>query len=118
MTNRYARDLRSGTEPDPRFTLANERTLLAWIRTSLALVAGGLAVYGFGEDRLPDPLVTPVAVLLLLSAAVVTVGALHRWFSIQVAMRRQQPLPLPYLALPVVTLIVVGSLAACWLVLA
>lgn len=29
--------------PDPRFTLANERTLLAWNRTALALVAAGLA---------------------------------------------------------------------------
>lgn|GEM_PF-3938267 len=33
-----------GSDPDPRFSLANERTLLAWIRTSLALSAAGLAV--------------------------------------------------------------------------
>ena len=31
-------------EPDPRLLYANERTFLAWIRTSLALVAAGLAV--------------------------------------------------------------------------
>ena len=36
-----------GTEPDPRFTFANERTFLAWIRTGLALLGGGLAVAGF-----------------------------------------------------------------------
>jgi hypothetical protein len=29
-----------GTDPDPRFTLANERTFLAWVRTALAVVAG------------------------------------------------------------------------------
>ncbi|WP_283215114.1 DUF202 domain-containing protein [Pseudofrankia sp. DC12] len=33
-----------GTDPDYRFSLANERTFLAWIRTALALLAGGIAV--------------------------------------------------------------------------
>ena len=33
-----------GTEPDPRLTFANERTFLAWARTGLALIGGGLAV--------------------------------------------------------------------------
>src|SRR5690606_39439436 len=36
--------LAGGTTPDYRFSLANERTFLAWIRTALALVGGGLAV--------------------------------------------------------------------------
>ena len=37
-------DLRAvGRDPDPRFTLANERTFLAWNRTALALIGGGLA---------------------------------------------------------------------------
>ena len=35
--------LPDGEEPDPRFTLANERTFLAWMRTALAFVAGGKA---------------------------------------------------------------------------
>ena len=36
-----------GSEPDPRFTLANERTFLAWVRTSLAFLAGGTALEAF-----------------------------------------------------------------------
>ncbi|WP_143342795.1 YidH family protein, partial [Crossiella equi] len=38
-----------GEEPDPRFTLANERTFLAWIRTSLGLMAAGVAVEALGH---------------------------------------------------------------------
>ncbi|MDP9496641.1 MAG: DUF202 domain-containing protein [Actinomycetota bacterium] len=34
-------------DPDVRFLLANERTLLAWLRTGLAVQAGGLAVLQF-----------------------------------------------------------------------
>jgi len=37
----------AGDEPDARFSLANERTFLAWIRTSLALLAGSIAVEAF-----------------------------------------------------------------------
>ncbi|SKW02462.1 inner membrane protein yidH [Mycobacteroides abscessus subsp. abscessus] len=37
----------AGTEPDYRFTLANERTYLAWVRTSLALIASGVALMQF-----------------------------------------------------------------------
>ncbi len=36
-----------GEDPDYRFTLANERTFLAWVRTSLALMAAGVAVIRF-----------------------------------------------------------------------
>ena len=34
---------------DVRFLLANERTLLAWVRTALALLAAGGAVYEFTD---------------------------------------------------------------------
>lgn len=34
----------TGEAPDYRFSLANERTYLAWIRTALALLAGAIAV--------------------------------------------------------------------------
>ena len=44
--------LPDGVEPDPRFTLANERTFLAWVRTALAFIAGGIAVEAFTGDQI------------------------------------------------------------------
>ena len=38
---------RTPIEPDYRFTLANERTFLAWQRTSLGLMAAAVAVVQF-----------------------------------------------------------------------
>ena len=42
--------LPGGEEPDPRFSLANERTFLAWIRTAMALLAGGIAIEAFAIE--------------------------------------------------------------------
>jgi putative membrane protein len=45
-----------GVEPDQRYSLANERTFLAWIRIALAFVAGAVAVV-----QLVPPFAVPVA---------------------------------------------------------
>jgi putative membrane protein len=47
-----ALDLRGRQESDYRFSLANERTLLAWIRTALAVVTRVMAVLRLSLDRL------------------------------------------------------------------
>jgi putative membrane protein len=68
-------DADSDPEPDPRFLLANERTFLAWIRTALALIAGGLALAAFlppfdvpgGGQALGLPLVVFGGVIALTS---------------------------------------------------
>lgn len=93
-----ARILRGGTEPDPRFTLANERTFLAWIRTSLAMLAGGVAVEAFMSDLLGPELRKTIAVLLLVLALVIGGGAFFRWLNVERAMRSKTPLPLPLIA--------------------
>lgn len=93
-----ARILRGGTEPDPRFTLANERTFLAWIRTSLALLAGGVAVEAFMANLFTPELRKSTAVLLLLLALVIGGGSFFRWLNVERSMRRKTPLPLPWIA--------------------
>ncbi|HSL25658.1 MAG TPA: DUF202 domain-containing protein [Acidimicrobiia bacterium] len=81
---------RTGHEPDYRFSFANERTFLAWIRTSLALTAGGLGVVQLlppfaGRDLLGGLLI----VLGFLTAAT----SYRRWASNERALRSDAPLP-------------------------
>lgn len=82
-----------GETPDYRFSLANERTFLAWVRTGLALIAGGLAV-----DQFLPPLAVPhlregLAIALLLLGAACAVRAVDRWVRAERAMRLSEDLP-------------------------
>ncbi len=92
-----ARAIEEGEEPDYRFTLANERTFLAWIRTSLALLAGGIALQAFVDD-VPADLRRVMASLLIVLGAVLGVGAFVRWLRTEQALRRRTSLPPPGLA--------------------
>jgi putative membrane protein len=80
-------------EPDYRFTLANERTFLAWMRTALALLAAGVAVVQLVPHFSVVGARTTVGVLLGLLSVLVSVGGVLRWRGVQLAMRRGQPLP-------------------------
>lgn len=91
-----------GAEPDARFTLANERTLLAWVRTSLALVVAGLASAVASPVLGQAPLLTAVSLVTVTLAAVVAVSSYLRWGSVERAMRLDRPLPPPSLALVLV----------------
>jgi putative membrane protein len=79
-----------GTEPDYRFTLANERTFLAWIRTALALAAGGLAVIGVIEDLYGQEF---LGLMLLALSFVTAATSYRRWASNERSMRLGEPLP-------------------------
>jgi putative membrane protein len=103
--------------PDYRFTLANERTLLAWLRTGLALVAGGVAVATYAPDlgaRWGSAIAAIVLVLLGLGTGV---AGYERWRANDAAIRADRPLPvsrlIPAIALGVGAVVVlVAALVA------
>lgn len=115
---RYPRRVyQQGVEPDPRFTLANERTFLAWIRTSLALIAGGVALEAL-DLPLQSRLRLGASLVLLFLGLVMPMGAWWRWGRVEAAMRRGQPLPALHLGPPLVVAVgVVGLLAVLGVVL-
>ena len=82
----------TGRTPDPRFSMANERTFLAWIRTSLALLAGGVALDAVDLEG-PRGLQTGIAVTLLVLGLLGAVAAWVRWAATERAMRVRRPLP-------------------------
>ena len=80
-------------EPDYRFTLANERTFLAWLRTALALLAAAVAVVQLVPE-FAFPGARHIAGGLLAALAMVTaVAGLRRWELVDYAIRRGLPLP-------------------------
>ncbi|MFG1943014.1 YidH family protein [Nonomuraea sp. NPDC048826] len=85
-------------EPDPRFTLANERTFLTWLSTALALSAGGVAMAAVPAEAFVPWLRTTLAVVLVALSALAAGMAYPRWRNIQRALRAQTPLPPPALA--------------------
>lgn len=104
-----------GSEPDPRFSLANERTALATIRTSLAVVAAGVGTAALVHiDALSDAW-RAVAVLLCLLGALVALGGLRRWRRVERALRLDEPLPPPVMLAP--TALIVAALALALVVL-
>ena len=98
----------TGEEPDPRFSMANERTFLAWIRTSLAFIAGGVALETF-DLPLNTTLTRVVSVIMLIVAIILPAVAWFHWSASERAMRHARPLPAsPALALIVGVVILIG----------
>ncbi|GEA89405.1 YidH family protein [Cellulomonas cellasea] len=108
----------TGSEPDARFSLANERTFLAWVRTSLALLASGVALEALAVPV--EPWARSAAALVLVALGILApVQAWVGWARAERALRLGRPLPSPVLAGPLglgllVTgvLLLVGLLAA------
>jgi putative membrane protein len=80
--------------PDARFTFANERTFLAWTRTSLAFVVAGLGIV----QLLPPFPGVPwgrhlLGVPLIVLGGVIAVTSYTQWVRSERALRRGEPLP-------------------------
>lgn len=107
-----------GAEPDYRFSLANERTFLAHLRTALALLVAGAAVLELVDvfdDEAYDRLLGAV---LLGLGALTSATSYRRWRQAEEAIRRSAPLPysaVPRLLAGALTVIAVVTLAAALL---
>jgi putative membrane protein len=102
-----------GEEPDYRFTMSNERTFLAWVRTALAVLAGGVALDQFGGELWRPGVGRAISVVLALFAALLSAAAYRRWKASEIAMRLSEPLP-PARVVPltaVLLLLLAGGLA-------
>ena len=98
-----------GEEPDYRFSLANERTFLAWIRTALAVMAAAVAVV----QLVPEPNLHGsrrlIGLLLAGIGLIISASVYRRWAATERAMRNRRPLPhTPLLHAVAAVLAVVG----------
>ncbi len=102
-----------GDDPDPRFSLANERTSLAWIRTSLALVAGGVGLTSLAKIADLPRWLDVLAALACLTGGLLSVRAAVGWARVERALRVGQPLPAPRsLAVLAVLVLMLGLVLA------
>ncbi|MBB1274735.1 MULTISPECIES: YidH family protein [Psychromonas] len=82
-----------GKSPDYRFTLANERTFLAWIRTALAFLASAVAIDQLTPNLAPQAYRDIIVLLLSIFAASLAYFAYRRWSQNEKAMRKEAELP-------------------------
>jgi putative membrane protein len=100
-----------GSDPDVRFSLANERTALAWVRTGLSLVAGGVALTTLASFTDLPWVIDVIALVACLAGGALALSALFSWRRAERALRLDLPLPapvaLPWLVIGVVVLALV-----------
>lgn len=102
-----------GEEPDPRFTFANERTFLAWVRTGLGFLAAGVAVAAVAQLNAALSIEARLASVVLIVCGLITgIGAIIRWARAERALRLHRPLPsspmVPVVTLGLVIIAVIG----------
>jgi putative membrane protein len=88
-----ARLLPAGQDPDPRFSLANERTFLAWIRTGLGLIALGVGVATFVSTQMAKGASILLAAGLVVLGGLICAAAWFRWLRVERSMRMGMGIP-------------------------
>ena len=84
-----------GDEPDPRWSLANERTFLAYERTALGLVVAGFAVAGSHAFADTPAWLAIIGLPLIILGGAVGLEGRTRFLAAQRAMRAGEPLHAP-----------------------
>lgn len=84
LMNQNSKPDREMLDVDARFILANERTLLAWVRTALTILAGGVAFAHF-NDRTNSVLI--IGILIVCFGAFTALAALQRFNAAEAAIR-------------------------------
>lgn len=90
--------LKDGEDPDPRFSLANERTFLAWNRTALAILIGAVAFITLNNGMIEKVIANRIFISLILLSIILSLSAIFRWFRVEYALRTKQSLPFPCMA--------------------
>ncbi|MEU8081844.1 MULTISPECIES: YidH family protein [Catellatospora] len=101
----------TGQTPDYRFSLANERTFLAWIRTGLAMIGGGLVVAQFLPPMAVPHMTKILGVALILLGVGCALRAVDHWIRCEIAMRNGRPLPPSRFPAVLAIVVALGSLA-------
>lgn len=105
-----------GQEPDARFTLANERTFLAWVSAGLALISVGVGLDSLALGLQPG-LRLAAAIVLVLAGVACPVQAWLGWMQVERALREGRPLPsTPLLVVLPVALVLAGLLVVAALI--
>jgi len=84
-----------GDEPDPRFSLANERTALAWMRTALALVAAGVGIISIASLSTVPKWTALIGAASCVGGALLAWRAVAGWARVERALRMRRALPSP-----------------------
>ncbi len=108
---------REGEMPDYRFSLANERTFLAWIRTAMAILAGAIAVDQLTPQIAPTPVRIVLCLVLAVIGAFLAIEAYRRWSLQEQAMRQGRELPHAWLLVAMTIVVATAGAVVALLIL-